>query len=204
MFHLIGVAHRVQSKKKGEELSADQKEYVKRLGDAIKTVKPALVAEEFSEHALQKLSKDNGTEFESITRPAAESCDVKYRGCDPDDAARKKIGYLEGSDIALRIAMSDDGNGLSNAEINDCGFATEVAKYWPLREAFWLGELRDVLDKEVVFVCGDGHIESFRELLKRNKVDSDVLHQGIGVSQRDAEFWRGVIRYLQAHPELSR
>lgn len=58
MFHLIGVAHCVQSKKKGEDLSADQEEFVKRLGDAIKAVKPALVAEEFSEHALQKLSKD--------------------------------------------------------------------------------------------------------------------------------------------------
>src|ERR1700739_891332 len=92
MFHLIGVAHRVQSKKKGEELSAEQKEYVAHLMDSIKAVKPALVAEEFSDHALQKLSKDNGAEFESITRPEAESRGVKYRGCDPDDAARKKIG----------------------------------------------------------------------------------------------------------------
>ncbi len=204
MFHLIGVAHRVQAQKKGEELSADQKEFVKRLGDAIKAIKPVLVAEEFSEHALRKLSKDNGTEFESVTRTVAESCGVEYRGCDPDDAARKKMGYVEGSDIALRLAMSDDGNGLSNAEINDRGFATEVAKYWPLREAFWLDQLRDVLEREVVFVCGDAHIESFREVLKRNKVDSDVLHRGIGVSRRDAEFWATVMKYLAAHPELSR
>jgi hypothetical protein len=58
-----------------------------------------------------------------ITRPAAESRGVKYRDSDPDDAARKKIGDREGTDIALSIAMSDAGNGLSNAEINDRGFS---------------------------------------------------------------------------------
>ena len=204
MFHLIGVAHRVQSKKKGEELSADQKELVKRLGDAIKTVKPALVAEEFSEHALQKLSKDNGTEFEPITRPAAESCDVKYRGCDPDDAARKKIGYVEGSDITLRIAMSADGNGLSNAEINNRGFATEVAKYWPLREKFWLDQLGDVLDKSVIFICGDAHLESFQQLVAGKAIESQIIARHIGVNQSDDAFWGRVLAYVSAHPELKK
>src|SRR5215813_7512570 len=152
MFHLMGIAHRVQSKKKGEGPSAEQKQFAEYLADAIKKLNPALVAEEFSEHALQKLSKESRTEHESVTRQIAELCGVKYRGCDPNDEARQKIGYVEGSDIALHIFMSVCGNGLSNAEINNRGFATEVAKYWPLRERYWLDQLGDVLDKEVIFV----------------------------------------------------
>jgi hypothetical protein len=177
---------------------------VKTLKDAIKALNPALVAEEFSEHALRKLSKDTHQEHESITRYIAQSCGIAYRACDPDDVARKKMGYVEGSDLALSIAMSEDGNGLSNSEINSRGFAIEVANYWPLREAYWLQQMTDVLDKDVIFVCGDAHIESFCELLKRKGVEPQVLHQGIGVSQRDAEFWGGVMRYLKEHPELSR
>ena len=54
MFYLIGVAHRVQSKQKEAGLSADQKQFLGCLEEAIKKLKPLLIAEEFSEFALKK------------------------------------------------------------------------------------------------------------------------------------------------------
>ena len=56
---------------------------------------------------------------------------------------------MEGSELML-IAMSDI-TGLSNAEVNNRGFAVEVAKYWPLREQFWLDQLSDARDDDIIF-----------------------------------------------------
>jgi hypothetical protein len=201
MFHLIGVAHRVQSKQNNAADSDSHKEFRSCVSRAIEQFKPVLVAEEFSDHALRKLSEDTGMQQESVTRAVAESFKVEHRFCDPDRAARAKMGYIEGTELALEIAMNND-EGLSNDEVNDRGFAIEVAKYWPLREQFWLGELDDVIDKDVIFICGDVHIESFQELLKRNGIDSGVLVRHIGVTQSEDEFWNRVTAYLEAHPEL--
>ena len=65
-----------------------------------------------------------------------------------------------------------------------------------------MDQLGDVLDRDIIFVCGDVHIETFRELLKKKKIDSRVLSRHIGVTQRDDEFWNQVLAYLKAHPAL--
>ena len=95
-----------------------------------------------------------------------------------------------------------DNEGLSTAEVNLRGFAIEVARYWPRRGKCWLEQLADVCDKDVVFVCGDAHVESFSELLTRNAINSKVLARHIGVTKDDDEFSKRVLVYLEAHPEL--
>ena len=201
MFYLIGVAHRVQSKQKHAADSDGQKEFRDCISRAIEQFTPVLVAEEFSDYALRKLSEERGIQEESVTKVIAESLKVEHRFCDPDAEDRARMGYIEGTWLALDIAMNNC-EGFSNDEINSRGFAIEAAKYWPLREQFWLGKLGDVLDKNVVFACGDVHIESFRMLLKQNNVDSIVLARHIGVTQGEDESWNRVMAYLEAHPEL--
>jgi hypothetical protein len=166
MFYLIGVAHRVQSKPKGAANTPQQKEFRELLTNNIKQLTPVLIGEEFSEYALRKLSKETGVEHESLTKQIADLSEVPHRFCDPDAEARKKMAYVEGSQLALELAMGD--NQFSNAEINDRGFAIEVAKFWPRREQFWLQQLGDVLDKEVIFVFGEMHVESFGMLLRKS------------------------------------
>ena len=200
MFHIIGVAHRVQAKPKGAADSQDQKEFRTCLSLAIEQMKPAVVGEEFSDYALRRLREERGMDHESLTKEIADSFKVEHRFCDPDAETRMKMGYIEGSQLALQLATGD--NPLSNAEINDRGFAIEVAKYWPLREQFWFVQLRDVQDKEVIFVCGDVHVESFRELLKKNNVPSTVLSRRFGITQADDNFWNRTLGYLKTHPEL--
>jgi hypothetical protein len=201
MFYIIGVAHRVQCKQKDAADSEDQKKFRHCLADITVRSKPVVVAEECSQHTLKQLEKDNGAEYESVTKAVADSLDVKHRYCDPEPEARAKIGYREGTEIALHIAMHNTEN-LSNAEVNDRGFAIEVAKYWPVREKFWLDQLDDVKHRDLVFVCGDAHIDSFRELLKRNHIDSTVVAQHVGVTPSDDDWWNRTRKYLEVHPEL--
>lgn len=201
MFYIIRVAHRAQSKQKGTANSAAQKELWDCISETIPRARPALIAEELNEDALVMLSKDRGGPEESIAKEVADQCRVGHRFCDPSQQERARIGYVEGSSLALQIAMNNE-EGLSNEQINSRGFAIEVARYWPLREQYWLDQLCDVVEKDVVFVCGDAHVESFRELLAKNSIDSTVTARRIGVIESDDVWWQDVNAYLESHPEL--
>lgn len=81
-------------------------------------------------------------------------------------------------------------------------FATEVYWHWPAREQFWLDKLGDVSEKAaVVFICGDGHVDSFQSLLKQYGIESSVIKRGIGLTDYDVEFSKKLQLYIKAHPE---
>lgn len=201
MFYIIGVAHRVQCRQKDTADSGDQTKFRECLVETIDRVKPVIVAEEYSQYALRQLGSDNGAEYEAVAKNVAESLRVAHRFCDPEPEVREKMGYLEGTEIARQIFMHDTKN-LSNDEINDLAFAIEVARFWPLREDFWLSQLEDVKNQDLVFVCGEAHIDSFMELLSGSRIDSSVVARGIGVTKRDDEWWNRIVSYLAMHPEL--
>jgi hypothetical protein len=52
----------------------------------------------------------------------------------------------------------------------------------PLREQYWVDQLKSFLDKDIVFVCGDSHIESFAQLLGSQKILSRVVKRKIGMT----------------------
>jgi hypothetical protein len=203
MFYLIGAAHRVQSSPKNSDDSEDQKAYRACLRDAIGRTRPVLVAEEFSTHALTKARKNDEVEHESITKAVADSLAVAHRFCDPGPEDRKRIGYVEGGELFMPMVMADQ-DGLTNEQIETIAFATEVAKYWPLREKFWLDQLGDVIDKSVIFICGDAHLESFQQLVAGKATESQIIARHIGVNQSDDAFWGRVLAYVSAHPELKK
>jgi hypothetical protein len=45
-------------------------------------------------------------------------------------------------------------------------------------------------------------IESFRQLLEKNGIESAVVRRHIGLTQYDDEFWSRALAYLIAHSEL--
>jgi hypothetical protein len=203
MFYLIGAAHRVQSRPKNSVDSEDQKAYRACLRDAIGRTLPVLVAEEFSTRALTKARKNDEAEHESITKAVADSLAVAHRFCDPGPEDRKRIGYVEGGELFMPMVMADQ-DGLTNEQTETIAFATEVAKYWPLREKFWLDQLGDVLDQSVIFICGDAHLESFQQLVAGKAIESQIIARHIGVNQSDDAFWGRVLAYVSAHPELKK
>ena len=200
MLSLIGVDHRVQAKPKGSELSEEQRRFSHCLTTAIKGIKPVLVAEEYSEEALRMCAKRTGIEHESVTRLLSQSLEVEHRFCDPEADARREMEYVEGWQIAIGL----DPTGLSNQELNDKGLALEIAEQWPKRERFWLDRIGLQEKENVVFVVGQGHIDTFRNLLGENGIESEVLALGIGVRPEDddEERLRRAKAYLEAHPEL--
>jgi SpoVK/Ycf46/Vps4 family AAA+-type ATPase len=94
------------------------------------------------------------------------------------------------------------GKNLSSVELSLRASAVEVAKYWPLRERFWLDQLSDMHGKDIVFVCGDAHIETFRELLKKTNIESTVEARHIGVTTYDDIRSAEIGLYLKRHPEV--
>jgi hypothetical protein len=193
MIHIIGVAHRVQAKPKGEADTAEQVAYRQALGNAIKQINPVVVGEEYNETALGDRKKATGLEHESITKEVANAL---HQFCDPDPTERKSMGYVEGGALAQKYAMDDV------PDYNTRGFAEEVVKYWPGREQFWADKLKAFQDKDAVFVCGDAHVESFQKTLDKNGLLSTVHSRRIGINQQDDDWWSGIEAYRKAHPEL--
>ena len=200
MFHIIGVSHRAHTIQKGGTETTEHKEFRACLESAIAEYHPAMVGEELSEYALKHLSELRGMPQESLTKAIAGLAGVSHRFCDPDDKARAKMGYVEGWSLAQEMIMK---GSFPDQEAIIRGSAIETAKHWPNRERFWLDLLSDVMTKEVIFVCGDAHVERFQELLKKNEIDSDVPGRHFGVTERDDQRWAEVKAYLTKHPELS-
>jgi hypothetical protein len=198
--YLIGLSHGAQMKDKGAPENETQKEFRDCLESALGTLRPSLVAEELSEYALQRVAEEKQFEQESLTKLIADSAGVEHRFCDPNDDERNEIGYIEGSAMVLKLMLGDER--LSDEEINLRAFGTEIHKHWPAREGFWLDRLGEVKDRVVVFVCGDGHIDSFKSLFTKRGIESVVIKRAIGLTNHDVEFSKKVHLYIKGHPEI--
>jgi hypothetical protein len=195
MIHLIGLAHRAQSWKPQSERTEAQEAFEHVLRRAIECWRPVLIAEEDSEEALA----DHQTA--SIAKEIALQEKIEHRFCDPTQDERRAIGYRDRGSLALDISMSESAD-LSGDEINLKAQAIEIARYFPIREQFWLERIAGFRDGSVIFICGDGHIESFGRLLDCNGVPYRVAHRGIGLSDEDRWFEKAR-HYLMEHPEIA-
>jgi hypothetical protein len=79
--------------------------------------------------------------------------------------------------------------------------AIEIALYLPMRERRWLECLADMRAENVVFICGQAHIESFSELLRSKGIDVTVVADRIGVGPEDDRLMTLAHEYLTAHPD---
>ena len=92
--------------------------------------------------------------------------------------------------------MSDEA-GLSNDEIFCKARAIEIARYFPLRERFWLNRLNGCRDAQAIFACGDLHIETFGQILSDNDVQYRIVRRGIGLTPEDERFCQA-LEYLSS------
>jgi hypothetical protein len=197
MLHIIGVDHRVQARLPGADLNDGQQLFAQCLQAAIQKVQPILIAEEHSEEALKAPPPSRV----SIAREIAGT--IEHRFCDPPHDKRRAIGYKSAGDIEIEMSQQSRWD-LPDEERRRDARAIEIGRYFPIREKFWLDCLTAKLccEKEVLFVCGDVHIESgsFAKLLEQNHVPYKVVERRIGVAQ-DESYYK-VLACLKEHPEV--
>jgi len=181
MIYLIGVNHDLaQRRKRGEDMTDCQRTFHSVVESAIQSIHPGLIAEE--DHPDFLLEKDADSILLEIAR--SNGIEDRHRFVDPNRDERKKIGY----DISQCISKSVQG------------MAHLIACHYPKREKFWLQNLQDSLDKDILFVCGCGHIESFEELLARNGINCSVLANRIGASPTEIALHDNAWRYIRDNP----
>jgi hypothetical protein len=179
MVYLIGVHHeRAQRRKRGADLTDCQREFRSLVESAIQSVRPSLLAEE--DHP-DFLSKD-GADSILLEVATAHRIENQHRFVDPNQAQREQIGY-------------DPPRGFGPDRVP--AMALEIVLHFPKREEFWVRELRDYLQRDTLFVCGWGHIESFSSLLAKEGVSVSVLANKIGACPCDIEFDREVRQYIK-------
>jgi hypothetical protein len=196
MLHLIGLDHRVQGRLPGADLNEGQQLFAQCLRATIQKVRPVLIAEELSEEALESPPPPRT----SIAKEIAGG--IEHRFCDPIQTQRRTIGYKSLIDIEIGMSMS---RWDFPAEQRRCAAsAIEIGRYFPIREKFWLDCINAKVchEEEVVFACGDLHIESgsFTKLLEQNGVPHRVVKRRIGVAEDDP-YYRA-LEYLRTHPEI--
>lgn len=196
MLHIIGVAHRAQSRRPGTEETQAQQDFFRCLTQTIQDVHPTVVGEEDSEEALAERHEI------SIAEELADEEGIEHRFCDPNRGQRQALHYRDGQELELEIFWTDD-EGLPNDEIHLKARAIEFGRYFPIRERFWLGQLGGCRDRNAVFICGNAHIEGFVALLDREGVRYRIVERGIGVTNEEHEDFGRVVGYLRAHPELA-
>ena len=178
----------------GTELTRDQKRLSDRLSQLVDEVGANIIAEEQSVEGLGKNL--------SLPQQIAQKKNTDHRFCDPDSKERAKMGYRDRHAIGEKLFWGDDGWNLSSDEIDAKAGAIEIARYFPLRERFWLEKLADRANSEVIFVCGDAHVEGFVGLLKAKGIACRVCARGIGLNDEDRHVFGSALKYLEQHPEI--
>ena len=199
MIYLIGVEHKVQSVSVGGEETADQIKYRLYLEQAIEEYKPTVVAEEYSEDALSRSAYLRGIPQEFFTRKIATPKGVKHLPCDSDLRTKCSMGYQGSDGWRMQIPRLEKCDSSSDHEpLPD---ALEVTKDFPPRENYWLEQLKDILQEEIIFVCGDYHVDTFGSRLKNNGIKSRVVARQIGMPTELIERLKKVREYIDQNAQ---
>ena len=177
--HLVGTNHECQyntelSRKKipflqgGSSKKLCDEAFANFLAYTVSNTKSNAVAEEFSEESLQK----SGDGSISVAKTIAEESGVAHIFCDPDTAERK---YLE-SDIELDLVSPPDEELYQYRKLIGENYNRIDALRVFYRELFWLKKLSSFFHfKNIVFVCGADHIETFSKILKSRGVYCSIV-----------------------------
>ena len=177
MLHILGVAHRAQSRKPDSQPTEAQEDFASAMRAIIEGSHPSFIAEEDNEQFLAERSEL------SISKQIADEKLIEHRFCDPNTKERFAIGYKNFMAIALDLWMVEPE--LSNDELTCKARAIEIAQHFPVREQFWLNRLQGCRDVDAIFACGDIHIESFSRLLNTEHIPYRIAQRGIGVNEKD-------------------
>ena len=166
MIYLIGIRHEFQHNGCGSVEENSRENFISYLENMIKEHKASLIAEEFSEEALQK---SNATI--SAAKCVANKLNIKHLFCDPNTKEREIIGIPSCDEIKKGLAFTKPYLNHGEVKILDA----EKKKYFPQRENFWFEKIEKHLNEVIIFLCGSDHIKSFESLLIDRGYTPEIL-----------------------------
>jgi len=174
MVFIIGVDHLVQYNGPVPEYILE--EFRAFLACKVRELNISLIAEEFNEEFL----RDVLGATEDTAKTVADQTGAAHLYCDPDEREREMLGIPYYADV---MDMVKKRRGITARFIFDDGLrrcveretAGETKKYWHIREKFWLGKIKESLDRNILFICGHEHVESFSWMLRENGAEVSVI-----------------------------
>jgi len=184
MIYLLGISHDIQTGN-AEELCKKFEVYLKEQS---KNKEFDILVEEWSEDASKCCHIDKTT-----VQKIASDLDLDPRYCDPSIAERKRLG------IPTRKEIWNKPNIQSEEDVD-----REESKYHPKRELFWYNQIKDILNNNIIFICGEEHLsmcskfrkEGFDTLLNKKGHDVQVLDRKF-VSESSRR--RGIFSYSKSY-----
>jgi hypothetical protein len=162
------------------------------LNDAIARLKPTLIAEEQNQEWLKGKT--------SITVALARASMVPVLLCDPGKCERRTMGYRDSYELqnSLRKAFPR----FSASEIEIRAEAIEVAREYGKREEFWIKSIVGENTTTTIFICGDAHIDKFRERLLDRWIPSEVIARELGMTEEQRNTFAKVKCILAGNPSI--
>lgn len=164
-FYLIGVNHSVQWNR---DLLITVN-YMQYLENQIKELNVDLVAEEFSEEALERNNTKNTSSDYVSKKILNKNCIL----CDPDEKTRKMIGYPDKIQLNKKFGVRSTIEGTVEHKKRKEYERT----FFPIREKYWLEQIKNskLSFERMIFICGSEHLNSFMSLLEKNNYDVFIL-----------------------------
>jgi len=189
MVYLIGVNHiRTQRKKRGEGMTDSQRKYQSAVASVIQSNDLSLLAEE--DHSDYLFEADADSILLEIAK--THQIDDRHLFIDPGRYERGVIGYRSSKRIGEIRPDWPDGSVVNLAHM--------IVHQFPKREKLWFQKLQNYLERDILFVCGWGHIESFAALLASKEVTYSVLENHIGALPKELTTDDFARRYIKNHP----
>jgi len=177
MVYLLGISHKFQWKKDLPN-AREFKDYLKKKS---KSLKIDLIAEEFSEEGLKKNKIKN-----TIPQEVAEDLNITHKFCEPNKEDLEKIGWISYGKIKKRLGFDDP---ILAGSPEDKAIIKEQRKFYYIRETYWLKQLEQYKNKNILFICGKDHIHnsnSLKSLLNEFGFNYKIL------PQRFTGWWGGI------------
>ncbi len=167
MVFLIGVDHLIQyNGPVPESIRVEFRSYLVRI---CRELDIKTIAEEFSDEALREVYQATA----ETAQEAARMLGIEHRYCDP---GWKEFAELDIPSFGDLLEEARKKFNASPSYILDNVFRKKVAdyaakrarSYWHIRERYWLDQLRDILNLNILFICGHEHVKRFSSLLVEN------------------------------------
>jgi hypothetical protein len=112
---------------------------------------------------------------------------VEHRFCDPNTSERTSLKIRTPTEIRQSLGL--------RAGEDEVRVEQEEQRDWPLREQFWLDQISDKSEEDVLFICGVSHAQQFLSLLEASGLIAVMLHRDWDAeSKLDDILSEGIVR----------
>ena len=202
MIHLIGVEHKVQWRKpkvpayekiQPEIRRTNWELYSEIIRRAVCVIQPSVVAEEMNQEIL-----DRNNNAESILLNFADDYkthtgkEIQHLFAEPNLAEKDAVGYKD--EEAIKAILTTRMHAEPTCEQI---MAHIIAHHHPKRERIWFEKIEEHRDSEMLFVCGDIHLYTFRRFLRAKGIHCRIAKRKIGVDSSCLSEYKGLKLAIQ-------